>query len=108
MPDESKPAATPEAKFGVVEEKEPSAADRVIEAIRGKPARSLPAVLASDVLALVAAVPDEKQTEVTLSLAKGSAAAVRGLLPSQAGGIIVHPQAGDLAKLLEAAGVHAQ
>jgi len=88
--------------------KKPSPAERLKDAIRGKPPEALPEVLAGDVLALVASIPDERQTEVTLVLAKAAAETVKGLKPGLAAVRTCHPQAGDLAALLEAAGVHAQ
>lgn len=88
--------------------KKASAADRIRDAVRGKPFEALPEVLVGDVLALVAAVPDEKQTATTLILAKAAAEAVRGMKPGLAAIRTFHPQAGDLASLLETAGVLAQ
>ena len=82
-------------------------ATRIAAAIRGVPAHALPEVRAADVLELVKLVPVEKQSDVVQALAKGSTEAVAGLLPHRAAVVTCHPQAGDLARLLEASGVHA-
>lgn len=81
---------------------------RIRAVIAGKAAHAIPPVLAQDVLVLTTAVPEDKQTEVTRALHQGATTTVSGLSPMAAGQRVFHPQAGDLAQLVEIVGGNAQ
>ncbi|VTR96039.1 unnamed protein product [Gemmata massiliana] len=85
----------------VIPDPEVSPRDRVTEAVRGKPARSLVEVFAADVVALAALVPEPAHTPVIGALRDGAASAVRDSQTPSAQ--TVYQVAGQLAHLLGSA-----
>lgn len=92
----------------MADEKQETPASRVAAKVKGLAPHALAEVLAADVLALAAAVPDPARTPATAALARGAATAVKGLPDHLAAERTVHCRAGDLAALLEVAGGDAQ
>jgi hypothetical protein len=91
----------------MADEKHETPAGRITAAITDLKPHAIPPVLAKDVLAVIASIPEHKQSKVSLALAKGCTGAIQGLPEHEAGEKLVHIQAGDLRTLLEAAGGNA-